>query len=99
MATSSIEVLDFIERRFPSEDKWIDGNCYYFTIILKARFPQAIIYYDTLHGHFFVSIDNINYDWAGLYYSTIHPTYHIKWDEMDNYDPLVKERIVRDCIM
>ena len=91
------EVLEFIHRRFPQDCHWLDGNCYYFALILKDRFPESRIVYDAIYGHFFVWYKDKCYDYAG---ERVWPggAYVIPWDEFDKYDSLVKERIVRDCI-
>ena len=89
-------VEEFIRKRFINNCNWLDGNCYYFAIILKARFPQAIILYDVINGHFVVDIDNKLYDWSGKISDN---SKYVIWDQMDNYDSLVKERIIRDCIL
>lgn len=88
-------VEEFIKKRFNIDCNWLDGNCYYFSIILKARFPQAIILYDIINGHFVVDIDNEYYDWTGKIDKT---GIFIKWENFDNYDPIRKKRIIRDCI-
>lgn len=91
------EVLEFINRRFNKDCNWINGNCYYFAIILKERFPNAIILYDIIDGHFISQIDNHYYDWTGEI--KLNPNnYYIEWDRMDEYDSNVKNRIIRDCI-
>ena len=91
------EVLEFIKRRFKNDCNWISGNCYYFAIILKERFPNAIIIYDVIDGHFITNIDNHYYDWTGEIKLNSNNTY-IEWDKMDKYDLNVKQRIIRDCI-
>ena len=99
--TPPSEVLDFIKRRFPKDSNWTDGNCYYFAIILLARFPNAVIYYDTLKGHFFATIDSVPYDWNGIIVEDnieYFKKYCIRWDKMQDYDSLVCERVTRDCI-
>lgn len=88
-------VEEFIKKRFNTDCNWLDGNCYYFSIILKARFPQAIILYDVINGHFVVDIDNEYYDWTGKIDKT---GIFIKWENFDKYDPIRKKRIIRDCI-
>ena len=92
------EVLEFIERRFKKDCNWIDGNCYYFAIILKDRFPDGSIYYDTILGHFIFYYQNQFYDWVGIY-NPIKLDAVLKWDTFDYFDPLWKSRITRDCIM
>lgn len=64
-------VLEFIHRRFPnsfySDSKWMNGNCYYFSVILKERF-SGVIFYDVIHGHFLTLINHCFYDASGLVY-------------------------------
>lgn len=93
------QVTEFIYRRFPKdENNWLNGNCYYFAIILKTRFPQAIILYDVIDGHFVASIDGIKYDWWGEV-EDYGNHYYVIWDEFDKYDSFQKQRIIRDCVM
>ena len=92
------QVIDFIKKRFTQDCNWISGNCYYFAIILKTRFPQAIIWYDVIYGHFFVNIDGHDYDWTGEIQRR-SDGYCVKWEDMDKYDENVKNRIVRDCVL
>lgn len=95
------KVLEFIERRFKGDCNWTTGNCYYFAVILKDRFPEGKIYYDVINCHFvFGYQDNYGwsfYDWNGF----VSPNSRIliEWDRFDKYDSLRKERIIRDCIM
>ena len=91
------EVLEFIRKRFPDDFNWTNGNCYYFAIILKTRFPEGKIYYDIINGHFVFMYNNLYYDYVGSYYE--YQDILISWDEFDEYDSLLKQRIVRDCIM
>lgn len=90
------EVLEFINKRFKNVSDWINGNCYYFAIILKDRFPEGQIYYDVINGHFVFEYNDKFYDHAGVVnsYNCL-----VKWNEFDMYDSLQKERIIRDCIM
>ena len=90
------EVLGFIQRRFKDDCKWTTGNCYYFAIILKDRFPEGKIFYDVIYGHYVFQYKNEHYDWTGI----IKPLgYLVEWDKFDEYDSLLKKRIIRDCIM
>ena len=91
------EVLDFIEKRFKNDCDWIRGNCYYFAVILKSRFPDGKIFYDVRMGHFAFHYDNQFYDWNGIY--ECKEDYLIPWDIFDIYDSEQKQRIIRDCIM
>ena len=92
-----MEVERFIKQRFNIDCNWLDGNCYYFAVILKARFPQAIIFYDIINCHFLVSINNKYYDWTGEIYKNKDDIF-IEWEKFDDYDSLRKERIIRNCI-
>ena len=89
------EVLEFIRRRFPTDSHWLDGNCYYFSLILKNRFDGSI-YYDVVNGHFLTEVNGKLYDWEGL--KRKDGLTLIKWDEFDVYDPIQKQRIIRDCL-
>lgn len=88
-------VLDFINRRFKQDCNWKSGNCWYFSVILKDRFPNGKIFYDVIEGHFCVKIDGNYYDWEGIYV----PNIPIEWDKFDEYDSLQKKIIIRDCLM
>lgn len=90
------EVLDFIKRRFSDDCNWLNGNCYYFAQILKTRFPQGVIFYDIINGHFIFLYNSKYYDWSG----EIHPNeFLVEWDKFDEYDSLQKQRIIRDCVI
>ena len=95
------KVLEFIQKRFRKDCDWINGNCYYFAVILKDRFPEGTIYYDVIHGHFVFEYEINNekclYDWVGIYDCT--DGYLVEWDKFDESDVLQKDRIIRDCIM
>lgn len=89
-------IIEFINRRFKKDCNWLDGNCYYFSIILKDRFPSGKILYDVINGHFIFLYNNQYYDWTGC----IQPDgYLVEWDKFDEYDSLQKKIIVRDCLM
>ena len=90
------EILDFIQRRFSKDCKWLAGNCYYFSLILKDRFPKGTIYYDVIRGHFVFKYEDKYYDWTGVVKSNSHL---VEWDKFDEYDSLQKQVIIRDCIM
>ena len=91
-------VEEFITRRFKNDCHWLDGNCYYFAMILKIRFPQAVLWYDVVLGHFFVNIDGQDYDWTGKI-DNRDDSRCVMWDNMESYDFNVKQYIIRDCIM
>lgn len=92
------KVLEFIERRFKNDCNWVDGNCYYFALILKDRFPEGKIYYDVILGHFIFEYDNQFYDWTGIL-SQNAICRPIEWGRFDEYDSLRKDRVIRDCII
>ena len=92
------EVLEFIKKRFPVDCNWKTGNCYFFAIILKNRFPEGIIMYDVIDGHFVTQIDNKKYDWSGVV-PECENHYYVEWDKFDEYDPLQKESIIKGCIL
>lgn len=91
------EVLEFIKRRFKNDCNWTDGNCYYFTLILKDRFPEGMIFYDVREGHFVFEYHEKYYDWNGII--KCKADYLVPWHLFDKYDSIQKEVIVRDCIM
>lgn len=90
------EVLEFIQRRFKKDCNWIDGNCYYFALILKDRFPEGKIFYDVLYGHFVFQYQDQYYDWTGIVDSLGGI---VEWDKFDDYDSVLKHIVIRDCIM
>ena len=49
--TRQEQIVEFINRRFPEESKWINGNCYYFAQILSIRFPELNLYYLSIFAH------------------------------------------------
>ena len=90
------EVLEFILRKFKKDCNWLNGNCYYFALILKDRFPEGRIFYDVIIGHFVFIYKEKAYDWTGLCDST---EVLVDWENFDKYDDLLKRRIIRDCIL
>lgn len=90
------EIIDFINRRFSKDCHWCDGNCYWFAVILTQRFPDLDIWYLPVENHFVAGADDVYYDWTG----EITPEEDIiLWDNMQSYDSLLYERIVRDCLL
>ena len=90
------KVLEFIQRRFKKDCNWLDGNCYYFAIILKDRFPEGKIFYDVIIGHFVFKYQDKLYDWNGIFNSE---KLLVDWENFNVYDHLLEKRIIRDCIM
>ncbi len=89
------EVIKFINRRFPSDSNWLNGNCYYFALILQDRF-NGEIFYDVIFGHFITKIKDKFYDYAGEV--DLKDRKLIKWKYFEEYDYLQKMRIIKDCI-
>ena len=64
------EILNFIDKfkfihKRELEEVFLYGNCYYFAIILKHRFPRVQIYYSYSVDHFVVRYKNHLYDISG----------------------------------
>lgn len=98
-------ILLFIHSRFPKDCNWLNGNCYYFCVILMARFPNELsIYYDAIAGHFIVGaplyletgIKVVYYDWTGIYEPRSMP---ILLEDIKKNDESWYRRLVRDCIL
>ena len=89
-----IDILEFIERRFKKDCDWLDGNCYYFAIILKERFPNLNIFYMPIRGHFVVSDGDHFYDFTGTVDMDEDP---LSLDYLENEDPIWYSRLMADC--
>lgn len=89
-------VTAFINRRFKTDCHWLDGNCYYFSLILSDRFPGGCIYYDVILGHFVYFYEGKYYDWSG---ETQPEGYLVEWSKFDEYDSLQKNSIIEGCLM
>ena len=76
------------------EEVFTTGDCYYFAIILKARFAGDI-YYLPVANHFVTKIGSCYYDITGRVEPDEHP---IKWSEFGKGDASWRRRVVRDCI-
>ena len=90
------KVEKFIRRRFPIDCNWLRGNCFYFSQLLLARFPEGKIFYDVIEGHFVFKCEDKYYDWTG---EVLPQGYLVEWDRFDEYDELQKQVIIRDCVM
>lgn len=90
-------IVEFIHRRFKTDCNWIEGNCYYFAVILKERFPELEIIYCPIQGHFMVMdlVTRVTYDWAGAHSAAEQPYY--LWDNLKDTEPELYKRIVYDC--
>lgn len=90
------EILDFIQRRWKKDANWLDGNCYWFAEILKARFPQLKIYYLPIQGHFVCGNGKEFYDWTGLISLQEIP---ILFSELKKSEPNWYKRIYENCVL
>lgn len=93
MLTEEIEL--FIQRRFPNDSNWCDGNCYYFALILSNRF-DGDIYYDSIRGHFVCKINDKFYDYHGEYKDLENL---ILFNDINSRDEKWYKNLVRDCIL
>lgn len=91
----STDILNFIAL-FKQDDKFSNGLCYWFSYILKGRFPDGEVWYDPIMNHFYFVCNEVAYDVTGL---VSLPTAAIKWDEYKAYDELDYQRVVKYCIL
>lgn len=89
------EILEFAEK-FKAID-WQSGFCYYFAMMLAARFDGDISY-NVVDGHFCARIDGHYYDSLGLCFYSDNDGRTILWKDFPEYDSLQYARIIRDCI-
>lgn len=92
--------INKFKRLHPSaaDDLFLYGDCYYFAIILKERFPEAIIKYLVIDNHFVTEINGRLYDIRGDITDIVEIEQLINWSDMESCDELLYKRIVRDCI-
>lgn len=79
-----------------TDDTFQFGCCYWFAFILYRRFLRegAKIMYDQVENHFGTMVSGKVYDITG----DVTGKYDWEpWEKLD--DELLKERIIRDCIM
>ena len=92
--TSTNEILEFIHRRFSHDCNWLNGNCLWFALILKKRFPNVEIFYLPIQGHFVVKSENKYFDWTGIVTPQEEP-----WSlsKIKKEDDLLYNYLLRDC--
>lgn len=94
------EILEFIRRRFSERERWIEGNCYYFAVILQERFKHTymgFIWYDVVWGHFvYGNMDEGFYDQRGRYER--EGMKMELWNDMKYVDESRRKRIYKGCI-
>ena len=106
--TSTSEVIEFINRRFPHDCDWRNGNCLWFAFILQKRFPKMEIYYLPIEGHFITGLDIIKnelqnsniktvyFDWYGI----VEPKEEVlSLSQIKEEDILLYNHLIRDCLM
>lgn len=93
--TSKTAILDFIKRRWSQDSHWIDGNCLWFATILRLRFPEVIICYLPIPGHFVVEFQGEYFDWTGLVEIGKQPVY--VFTELMKIEPNYTQRILEAC--
>lgn len=81
---------------FNSDEKFMNGLCYWFVYILKGRFPNGEIWYNQIENHFYFVINNEAYDIRGR---VILPSTAIKWTEYEKYDELDYQRVIKYCVL
>lgn len=94
------DIEDFIKRRFPNDDNWLNGNCFYFASILQIRFPHLKIVYLPIEGHFMAwdAEQHLLYDVRGKHTEQECENFELL-NTIAQEDDLWYKRIVRDCIL
>lgn len=90
------EILGFIQRRFPMDCNWVNGNCFWFASILSARFPNLSIYYLPVTGHFIAGALGTYFDWTGQIFPEETP---LLLEELCKNDDKWGWRLLRDCVL
>lgn len=90
------KIGNFIKRRWARDSNFLEGNCLYFSYILKLRFPFLKIYYLPIIGHFCAGYENNFYDWTGKISLNEKP---ILFEDIRKTDPLWHSRLIRDCLL
>lgn len=92
------KVEHFINKRFPYDSNWTNGNCYWFAKILTERFTHLKIYYNYQVGHFgaFDVQRRVWYDWEGKHEAIPRTCYSLSY--LKKHDPKWYRRLLRDCV-
>jgi hypothetical protein len=90
------KVEEFIHRRFKTDCNWTGGNCYYFALILKDRFPKGKIVYEVIDGHFMLLYRGHLYDFKGKHEKKGK---FVDWETFDEYDANIKRKVIKGCLM
>lgn len=98
-----ISITNFISKfkKYESNNVLIktftEGFCYYFSLILKSRFPEGKIFYNTMN-HFVFKLDDRLFDITGDCTDIWTNKYLYDWEEFQRLEPLEVKGITRDCI-
>ena len=76
-------------------DTFLNGYCYYFSVILLERFGGEL-YYLPIDNHFIVRIDKVFYDVTGIF--DVGGKISYRWCDFVQEEPLEAARIIKDCI-
>lgn len=91
-------VVDFIWRRFNRLDaNWMNGNCYYFALIITDRFKNLELGYLPWTGHF-VAWNELEtyYDFCGAHQVSNEPIIPLR--KIEATDKRWYATLYRDCI-
>lgn len=90
------QISEFIHRRFPDNCHWLDGNCYWFAVILSERF-NLTIYYLPVTGHFVAGKYHRYFDWTGeVLVDSQTPILSLRTLYLE--DTRLYRRLTRDCM-
>jgi hypothetical protein len=75
------------------------GFSYYFALILKSRFEEGLLFYESFQNIFLFYIDEELYDVNGKCTEKYkYSKYLYKWDPENPNDDLDYQTIIRECI-
>lgn len=96
------EIIDFIEKfkfkhREELEYVFLNGNCYFFALILCERFKNAKVKLMQIENHFVTEIEGRLYDIRGDVTEICSVPDLIDFDDLEKSDPTYYKRLKRDC--
>jgi len=103
MKTKPLSIEDFILEFKKYEEQnvlartFTNGFCYYFSVILKEKFPRGDIFYSIEDNHFLFLLNGNLYDINGSVTDNYNLNKVVKWSTWKD-DIIHKQRIIRDCI-
>ena len=94
-----IKFINTFKGKYKDEIVYVftNGQCYWFSFILKERF-NGEIWYVPVHNHFITKINERFYDITGEVIDTERLKLARVWSEYQQFDPLDYDRLVRDCV-